>query len=187
MAYNSGANSSVDGAAANPQIRQEHYDRKAIIDIKDEMYLGALSGTRQMPKNQGKEIVVHRYIPLLDDENNLTDSGIDPDGTTLNDGNLYGSSRGTGYISGKLPDLAEGSERVNKVNFSRKEVRGSITNRGFFYEATKDELNFDTDPELKQHITTEAVRGAAQVNEDVLAMELIDKAGVVFNAGTGKI
>lgn len=186
MAYNDGANSTVDAAAGNAQIRQEYYDRKAIIDVKDDMYLSPLSGTMSQPKGYGKEVVKHRYLPLLSDENSVANSGIDPDGVTLNDGNLYASSRSIGVINGKLPDLSENAERENKVNFSRKEVRGSIKNRGFFYEYTKDEMNFDTDRQLKQHLTTEAVRGAVQINEDVLAIELVDKAGVVFNAGSGQ-
>ena len=184
--YNDGANSTVDQAAGNTQIRQEYYNKKAIIDIKDEMYLSQMSSSMGQPKNNGKEVVKHRYLPLLDDENSVANSGIDPDGVTLNDGKLYGSSRSIGVINGKLPELGEDAERVNKVNFSRKEVRGSIKNRGFFFEYTKDEMNFDTDAMFKQHITTEAVRGATQINEDVLAIELVDKAGVVFNAGDGK-
>ncbi|MCF6330295.1 MAG: N4-gp56 family major capsid protein [Sulfurimonas sp.] len=184
--YNNGANSSIDQAAGNPQIRQEHYNKNAIIEIKDEMYLSQMSGSISQPKNKGKEVVKHRYLPLLSDENSVANSGIDPDGITLNNGNLYASSRSVGIIEGRLPDLTETSERANKVNFSRKEVRGSIKNRGFFFEFSKDEMNFDTDKMFKQHVTTEALRGASQINEDILGIELIDKAGVVFNAGSGQ-
>ena len=45
-----------------------------------------------------------------------------------------------GFITAKVPDLGEDSTRVNKISFSRKEVRGNIVNRGFFYEWTKDEM-----------------------------------------------
>lgn len=174
----------IDESAGNEQVRQNYYNKKAIIDIKDEMYLSQMSSTTGMPKNMGKEIVKHRYIPLLSDENaNPNNVGLDASGVAYAKGNLYGSSRGTGFIAGKLPDLGEDSGRVNKVSFSRKEVRGSITNRGFFYEWTKDEVNFDTDPNYKQHITTEAVRGANQINEDVLAIELINGAGITYYAG----
>ncbi len=187
MFYNEGtaaAPSTIDGAIGNKQITQQHYNRKAVIDIKDEMILSQMSGTFSQPKNQGKGIVKHRYIPLLSDENNNAGNvGLDATGAEYANGNLYGSSRGTGFISGKLPDLNEGSGRVNKVSFSRKEVKSNLVNRGFFFEWSKDEVNFDTDKSMKQHITTEAVRGAAQINEDVLALELINGAGSNYYGG----
>lgn len=187
MLYNTGKTgslSTIDKAASNQQIVQRHYNKKAIIDIKDEMILSQMSGTMSQPKNQGKEVVKHRYIPLLSNENSGgADLGLDSSGTAYANGNLYGSSRGTGFIEGKLPDLGETSERVNKVSFSRKEVKGNIVNRGFFFEWSKDEVNFDSDPMMKQHITTEAIRGANQINEDVLGIELINGAGVNYYAG----
>jgi len=187
MLYNEGstANPSViDQAAGNAQVRQNYYNKKAIIDIKDEMILSQMSGTMAQPKHMGKEVVKHRYIPLLSDENNNpAQVGIDATGATYQNGNLYGSSRGTGFIEGKLPDLGENSGRVNKVSFSRKEVKSNITNRGFFFEWSKDEVNFDSDPMVQQHLTREAVRGANQINEDVLAIELINGAGINYFAG----
>jgi N4-gp56 family major capsid protein len=184
MIYNGGdsANPSSIDKASTGQIRQDYYDRKAIIDIKDEMLFAQLSGTQNMPKNYGKEIVKHRYIPLLDDEN-VNSQGLDPNDNTIANGNLYGSSRDVGTINSKLPDLRETGGRINRVGFTRKEVRANIVNRGFFFEWTKDSMNFDTDADLKMHVTREAVRGAAQINEDVLAIELINGAGVNYFAG----
>lgn len=185
MGYNAGKvgnPSTIDKKTNNGQLRQAHYDKKAIIDIKDEMILSQMSGTMSQPKNQGKEVVKHRYIAVLDDQNEVANSGLDALGNPSN-GNLYGSSRGMGFINGKMPDLGEDSERQNKISFSRKEVRGSIVNRGVFYEWTKDEMNFDSDPKLKSHITTEAVRAANQINEDILASELINGAGITYYAG----
>lgn len=182
--YNNGntANPSAVDQAATGQIRQDYYDKQAVIDIKDEMLLAQMSGTTSMPKHFGKEIVKHRYIPLLDDEN-INSQGIDKNGSTIADGNLYGSSRDVGTIASKLPDLSETGGRVNRVGFTRKEIRASITNRGYFYEWTKDSMNFDTDAQLMMHLTREAVRGAAQINEDILYMALINGAGVEFFAG----
>ena len=185
MSYNTGkigGLSTVDAKSGNAQFSQKHYNKRAIIDIKDEMIFSQMSGTMAMPKNQGKEVVKHRYVPVLSDDNEVANSGLDTLGVASN-GNLYGSSRGMGFITAKLPELGEDSDRINKVSFSRKEVRGNIKNRGFFYEWTKDEMNFDSDPKLKQHITREAVRAANQVNEDVLATELINGAGVAYYAG----
>jgi len=185
MGYNAGTTatpSTIDKKAGIGQFNQKHYNKKAIIDIKDEMIFSQMSNTMGMPKNQGKEVVKYRYVPVLSDDNEVANSGLDALGVASK-GNLYGSSRGMGYIAAKLPDLGEDSERVNKISFSRKEVRGSIKNRGFFYEWTKDEMNFDSDAKLKMHTTTEAVRAANQVNEDILATELINGAGITYFAG----
>lgn len=181
IVYGDGTNSSVL-TSGQEQIRQDYYDKQAVIDIKDEMLLAQLSGTTSMPKHFGKEIVKHRYIPLLDDEN-VNSQGIDKTGTAIANGNLYGSTRDVGSISSKLPDLTETGGRVNRVGFTRKEIRASITNRGFFFEWTKDSMNFDTDAQLMMHLTREAVRGAAQINEDILYISLINGAGVNYFAG----
>ena len=183
--YGTGANSSID-KSGTPQIRQEYYDKKAIIDIKDEMIFSQMSSTMGMPKHFGKEIVKHRYIPLVDDEN-TTSLGIDKDGAAISNGNLYGSSRDIGAIEGAMPDLSETGGRVNRVGFTRKEVRASIKNRGFFFEWTKDSMAFDTDAQMKQHLTTEAVRGANRITEDGLAIDLVNGAGVVYYAGGASI
>ena len=39
-------------------------------------------------------------------------------------GNLYGSSKDIGTISGKMPSLSESGGRVNRVGFKRKELEG---------------------------------------------------------------
>lgn len=186
MGYNAGtvgSPSTVDVKSGKAQLQQFHYNKKAIIDIKDEMLLGQLSGTMSQPKNEGKEVVKHRIVPILDDANEVSGSGIGTDGTTATTGNLYGSSRSIGVISGKLPALGEASGRANKVSMSRQERRGSIVNQGIFMEYTKDELAFDSDPMLKEHLTREIVRSAAQINEDYLAIQLVNGAGINYFAG----
>ena len=50
MIYGNGSNSSIE-KTGNSQIRQDFFDKKAVIDIQDEMYLQKLSGTTNMPKN----------------------------------------------------------------------------------------------------------------------------------------
>jgi len=98
-------------------------------------------------------------------------------------GNLYGSSRNPGYISGKLPTLTETGGYKNRVGFKRIELEGSIANYGFFYEWSKDSMDFDTDMDLMMHINREAVRGAREVTEDILQMDLLNGAGVVRFTG----
>ena len=98
-------------------------------------------------------------------------------------GNLYGSSKDIGTISGKLPVLSETGGRVNKVGFKRKEIEGTFAKFGFFDEYTQESLDFDTDAELMQHINSEMVKGANEITEDALQIDLINAAGVVKFAG----
>jgi N4-gp56 family major capsid protein len=180
--YGDGSNSSVE-ATGNSQIRQDYFDKKAVIDVQDEMYLQKLSGTTNMPKHYGETIKKYKYIPLLDDENDNS-QGLDTSGSAIAAGNIYGSSRDIGTINSKLPDLSETGGRVNRVGFTRKQITASVVNRGFFFEWSKDAMNFDTDAELKMHLTREAVRGASQINEDVLYITLVNNAGVNYFAGS---
>jgi N4-gp56 family major capsid protein len=182
MVYGNGTNSSVN-LAGTTQINQEFYNKKAVIDLKDDMYLSQLSDAETQPKHFGKTMKKYKYIPLLDDEN-VNSQGLDVTGVALVDGNLYGSSRDVGTINGKLPVLSETGGRVNRVGYTRKEISATIENYGFFHEFSKDSMNFDTDAELNMHITREAVRGATQINEDILALALINGAGVNYFAGS---
>jgi N4-gp56 family major capsid protein len=98
-------------------------------------------------------------------------------------GNLYGSSKDIGTISGKLPVLSEAGGRVNRVGFKRKEIEGTFEKFGFFDEYTQESLDFDSDAELAQHINREMVMGANEITEDALQIDLINAAGVVKYAG----
>ena len=62
-------------------------------------------------------------------------------------GNLYGSSKDVGTISGKLPALSENGGRVNRVGFKRIEIEADITKLGFFDEYTQESIDFDSDAE----------------------------------------
>jgi N4-gp56 family major capsid protein len=100
-----------------------------------------------------------------------------------NYGNLYGSSKDVGSIQSKIPALSETGGRVNRVGFKRLELSGTINKFGFFDEYTQAALDFDTDAELLQHITTESVKGANEITEDQLQIDLLNGAGVVRFAG----
>lgn len=102
---------------------------------------------------------------------------------TQGSGNLYGSSKDIGTISGKLPALSETGGRVNRVGFKRKELEGTLQKFGFFDEYTQESIDFDTDAELMQHINREMVMGANEMTEDALQIDLINSAGVVKYAG----
>jgi len=115
--------------------------------------------------------------------------GAHEDATTIDalavaeSGNLYGSSKDVGTITGKLPSLSETGGRVNRVGFKRIELEGTIDKFGFFDEYTQESMDFDTDAELEMHITREAVMGANEITEDALQIDLLNGAGVIRYAG----
>lgn len=98
-------------------------------------------------------------------------------------GNLYGSSKDVGTISGKLPTLSENGGRVNRVGFKRIELEGSFEKFGFFDEYTQESLDFDTDADLDRHVSREMIRGAGEMTEDALQIDLLNAAGVIRYAG----
>ncbi len=99
-------------------------------------------------------------------------------------GNLYGSSKDVGYISGKLPALTESGGRVNRVGFKRILIEGSLEKFGFFDEYSQESLDFDTDAELFQHINTEMVKGANQITEAALQVDLLNAGTTIRYAGS---
>lgn len=98
-------------------------------------------------------------------------------------GNMYGSSKDIGTITGKLPLLSENGGRVNRVGFKRKELTSNLEKFGFFDEYTQESMDFDSDPELQSHINREMINGANEITEDVLQVDLLNSAGVVRYAG----
>lgn len=104
--------------------------------------------------------------------------------STTASGNLYGSSKDVGTISGKLPVLSEHGGRVNRVGFKRIVIEGQIEKFGFFDEYTQESLDFDTDEELEMHVNREMVRAANEITEDTLQIDLLNGAGVVYYTGT---
>jgi len=169
-------------SSIGPQIRLDYYYKKALVDAAKEMYFGQLAEVTNMPKNMGKQIKLYHYVPLLDDRN-VNDQGIDAAGATIANGNLYGSSKDIGTIPSKLPALTENGGRVNRVGFTRIQLVGSIKKFGFFYEWTQEAMDFDTDEELDSHLIQEAVKGANDITEDQLQIDLLNGAGVVRYPG----
>ena len=164
------------------QLVNEFYQKKALIEAAKEQYFGQLADTTSMPKHMGKKIKRYHYIPLLDDAN-VNDQGIDAAGVASANGNLYGSSKDIGTISGKMPALGENGGRVNRVGFKRKEIEGTLEKFGFFDEYTQESIDFDTDAELMAHINREMIMGANEITEDALQIDLVTSAGVVKYAG----
>ena len=98
-------------------------------------------------------------------------------------GNLYGSSKDIGTIVGALPVISEQGGRVNRVGFTRETFEATIHDFGFFEEYSEDSVNFDNDAQLMQHISRETLRGANELTEDMLQIDLINHAGVVYYCG----
>lgn len=240
-------------SSIGPQIRTDYYAKKALIDLKKDMFFGPLADTTSMPKHFGKTIKKYHYLPLLDDRN-VNDQGIDaagsavvannyweitstgvtkPDGTVIAadvigrlpctaadepyalpadavawwnaeypdgvnfdlnkaasaalitsiSGNLYGSSKDPGVITSKMPALSEHGGRVNRVGFKRIELEGTLEKFGFFDEYTQESIDFDTDSDLMMHVNREMLRGANEITEDALQIDLLNNAGVRRYAG----
>lgn len=176
-----GAKSSIDGAGSD-QNNTFFWLKKAIIQSRREQYFMPLANVTNMPKNYGKSIRVYEYVPLLDDRN-INDQGLDANGVTIANGNLYGSSRDIGTITSKLPTLTENGGRVNRVGFTRISREGTIHKFGFFMEFTQESMDFDTDADLMNHLSRELMNGAVQLTEAVLQKDLLAAAGVVVYAG----
>lgn len=181
QAYNDPTNSGPSDVGG--QIRTDYHVKKALIELAKEQYFGQLADVTSMPKNFGKNIKLFHYLPLLDDRN-TNDQGLDASGAVISAGNLYGSSKDAGTISGKLPALTEHGGRVNRVGFKRVELQGNIEKFGFFDEYTQESLDFDTDSELEMHINREMLRGANEMTEDALQVDLLNGAGTIRYAGT---
>lgn len=165
-----------------PQVIIDTLKRKALIDVVKEQFFQPLATVTNLAENSGKYIKQYVWHPLLDDRNK-NDQGIDATGATYENGNLYGSSKDISTISGKLPTLSEMGGRYNRVGFTRTLIEGTVANLGFFFEFTQDELMFDSEPELYSHFTREALRGANEIVEDALQIDLINGAGVTHYCG----
>ena len=176
-----GQKSSIDGANSD-QMQSFLWLRKSIIEARKEQYFFPLANVKNMPKHMGKTIRVFEYLPLLDDRN-VNDQGIDANGVTSVNGNLYGSSKDIGTIRGKLPALSETGGRVNRVGFKRLTLEGEISEFGMFTEFTRDSIEFDSDDQLREHLSRELMNGAVQIQEAQIQMDLLAGAGVELFAG----
>lgn len=169
-------------SSIGPQAYEEYHQKQALIEARREQFFTQLADVTVMPKNMGKKITKFHYIPLLDDRN-VNDQGIDANGATIANGNLYGSSKDIGVITGKLPALTEHGGRVNRVGFTRIELEGTLEKFGYFDEFTQESLNFDSDADLDMHITREMVNAAHQMSEAALQIDILNAAGVIRYAG----
>lgn len=178
-----GTKSTIDEKTSSDQMNTFFYLKKAIIQSRKEQFFMPLASTENMPKHYGKTMKCYEYVPLLDDRNK-NDQGLDAAGSKYDNGNLYGSSRDIGLITDRLPLLSENGGRVNRVGFTRMTHEGSLHKFGFFYEFTQESLDFDSDAQLKDRLSTELMNGAVQLTEAVLQKDLLASAGTIVYTGT---
>lgn len=176
-----GAKSSIDGTGSD-QMNTFFWLKKSLIETRKEQFFMPMASVINMPKHFGKTIKVFEYVPLLD-VRNVNDQGIDANGVTIANGNLYGSSKDIGTITSKLPTLTENGGRVNRVGFTRLQREGSMHKFGFFTEFTRESLDFDSDDGVKDHLSRELLNGAVQLTEAVLQKDLLAAAGIELFAG----
>lgn len=175
--------SSIDYKSNSDQMNTFYWLRKSLTDARKESYFTPLADSIGMPKHYGKKIKLYHYIPLLDDRN-VNDQGIDAKGAKYDNGNLYGSSRDIGTIKEKLPVVGENGGRVNRVGFSRVELEGTFNKFGVFYEWSRESFDFDSDSELRSHLSRELMNGMVQMQEAMLQIDLLTSAGVQVFPGT---
>jgi len=98
-------------------------------------------------------------------------------------GNLYGSDKDIGTISAKMPALTENGGKVNRVGFTRIDLEGTIEKMGFYDTYTQESVDFDSDSELQMHINREMLRGASELTEAALQVDLLNGATTIRYCG----
>ena len=156
----------------------------AINDDKTDPTITAAAGADDSAGTGFATITVDKLIALYDTVTKANLAAASVGGTvTQGSGNLYGSSKDIGTITSKLPLLSETGGRVNRVGFTRLELEGTFQKFGFFYEFSKESLDFDSDEELNSHLSRELMNGAVQLTEAVLQKDLLTACGTVVYAG----
>lgn len=178
--YNDPANGKP--SSHGPQLVKAYFIKTALEDAVKEQYFTQLASTTDMPKHHGKVIERYVHIPLLDDRN-INDQGIDATGKVIKDGNLYGSSKDVGTITAKMPMVSEYGGRVNRVGFTRKTIKGTFQKYGYFTDYTQESMDFDTEEDLEKQVTKAMVDAANEITEDLLQIDLLNSAGVVYFGG----
>jgi len=159
--------------------------RKALIETEDLLTFSKMSSSSRkvIQDNSGTTLKGYRYFPILDDRN-IGTHGLDSAGNAIANQNLYGSSMAIEDILASQPVLSEYGGRVNRVGISREVYEASPSEIGIFTEWTRNSLKFDSDKQLFYHITRELLIAMETINEDRIAIDLINGAGVVMFGGT---
>jgi N4-gp56 family major capsid protein len=177
-----GSGNTTDTGSIKKQLINDYWIRESMIEAAKTQTFAKLGTQRNLAPNNGKFLKQYVWMPLLDDRN-INDQGIDANGVYYANGNMYGSSKDISTISGKLPVIGENGGRYNRVGFTRNVIEGTIHELGYFFEITEDAMQFDSQSDLLQHMHREAMRGASEIVEDVMQLELINGAGIDYYCG----
>ena len=165
------------------QLVQYDVIKKAIKDSKRmKEVVGKLASSQHVQSNRGKVLKGYRYLPILDDAN-LGNHGLDAQGNAITNQNFYGESTDIDTILGAMPVLNQYTGRGNRTSITRVVYEATITENGFYTELTRDAEDFDSDKALLQHITTECLMTATEMNETKIRIDLITGAGIVLYGG----
>lgn len=156
-------------------------DADALVAAVNAIEAGVASKTGAGPYTV--ELTKTRLVAGTEAETNAVKALVPTVTILQGSGNLYGSSKDVGTITGKIPTLTENGGRVNRVGFTRIQRKGTITKFGFFSEFTQESFDFDSDAELYGHLSREMVTGATQLTEAVLQTDLLNGAGTVLYTG----
>lgn len=174
----------ADTGSLKVQAIKDVLEAKVLTEVAKTQIFSPLATSVSLAPNHGKWIKQYVWYPVLDDRNK-NDQGIDANGVTYENGNMYGSSKDITTILGKLPVLNhEHGGRYNRIGNTRTMIEGTISELGFFFEYTRDEIMFDSDAEIYSRFTKNALEAASEVCEDVLQIDLINNAGQKYYCGT---
>lgn len=150
----------------------------------------AATGTAALTAAQNKAVDYFKMLGVFKTDYATTKTALEAAGWTVTEGtavptsgNLYGSSKDVGTITGRYPALSEQGGRVNRVGWTRMTMEATMNKFGFFEEYTEDSMNFDTESDLYQQITSSALRAAQEVYEDMIQIDLLNGAGVRLYGG----
>ena len=162
----------------------DNYTKKYIVGYGDD-------NAKALKAAQDKAVDYFKMLSVFKTDYTTTKTALTTAGWTVTEnsavpvaGNLYGSSKDVGTIVGRYPALSEQGGRVNRVGWSRVTMEATINRFGFFEEYTKDSMDFDTEKDLYQTITSSALTAAQEVYEDMVQVDLLNGAGIRLYGGT---
>ena len=165
------------------QLVPNEYYRRSIIDILPYMDFQQIASSIKKAKYSGKTMHMYHYLPVIDDRNK-NDQGIGADGLLKANGNMWGSTRDPSKIIAGMPLSNEYGGRINRIGFTREVIQSEMRKYSFFFEYSEDELDFDTDKDLYNHMTSLSIEAANKVLENLIAIDLMSKAGIKIINGS---
>jgi N4-gp56 family major capsid protein len=156
--FNTGGTTSSIGT----QFNDKFWSRAAVIEAKKKKVFSQMGDRLTQPKNFGDKIVKYHELPILH-ASNVNDQGIDANGVTIANGNLYGGSKDLSTQKGAFPTLTEEGGMVNRVGMKRLTLEADVSEFGFYMAFTKRSLEMDTEKGLLARYS----RGVGEAQGDI--------------------